>query len=167
MKSKINLLEQLKPLPHFSKATIYQLGIQLGLKETTLKTYVSRFLKYKEILQLKKGLYVSNDFFDKNHGDISYVFYLANILRQPSYISSWAALQYYNLATEAIYSITSVTPKVTRSYRQKLVILLISQSKKTCSRTFYWLTINSNSLSPRQLKPCLIYYTSEPISFAA
>jgi predicted transcriptional regulator of viral defense system len=119
MKSKINLLEQLKPLPHFSKDTIYQLGTQLGLKETTLNTYISRFLKYKEILQLKKGLYVSNDFFEKNHDDISYSFYLANVLRTPSYISSWAALQYYNLATEAIYAITSVTPKVTRNYQTK------------------------------------------------
>lgn len=119
MKSKINLLEQLKPLPHFSKNTIYQLGIQLGLTETTLNTYVSRFLKYKEILQLKKGLYVSSDFFEKNHGNISYIFYLANILRQPSYVSSWAALQYYNLATEVIYAITSVTPKVTRNYQTK------------------------------------------------
>ncbi|HWW42902.1 hypothetical protein, partial [Pedobacter sp.] len=33
--------------------------------------------------------------------------------------SSWAALQYYNLATESIHSITSVTPKVTRDYQTK------------------------------------------------
>jgi len=76
-------------------------------------------LRYKEILQLKKGLYVSNDFFEKNRTDVSYSFYLANIIRTPSYISSWAALQYYNLATEVIHSITSVTPKVTRNYRTK------------------------------------------------
>ena len=119
MKSKKNLLEQLKSLPHFNKNTVYQLGKQLGLKNTTIDTYISRFLKYKEILQLKKGLYVSADFFEKNRTDISYSFYLANILRTPSYVSSWAALQYYNLATEAIHSITSVTLKVTRDYQTK------------------------------------------------
>jgi predicted transcriptional regulator of viral defense system len=119
MKSKNNLIEQLKPLPHFSKNTVYQLGIQLGLKDKTVDTYISRFLKYKEIYRLKNGLYVSADFFDKNKNDISYSFYLANILRTPSYVSSWAALQYYNLTTEAIHSITSVTQKVTREYQTK------------------------------------------------
>src|SRR3990167_4679935 len=108
MKSKSNLIEQLKTLPYFTKNTVYQLGIQLGLKDSTVDTYISRFLKYKEIYRLKNGLYVSADFFDKSKNDISYSFYLANIIRAPSYISSWAALQYYNLATEAIHSVTSV-----------------------------------------------------------
>src|SRR3990170_7083557 len=119
MKSKNNLLEQLKSLPHFSKSTVYQLGKQLGLKDGTVDTYISRFLKYKEIIWLNKGLYISTDFFEKNKNDISYSFYLANVIRTPSYVSSWAALQYYNLTTEAIHSVTSVTPKVTRDYRTK------------------------------------------------
>jgi predicted transcriptional regulator of viral defense system len=119
MKSKNNLLEQLKTLPHFSKNSVYQLGKQLGLEDSTVNTYISRFLKYKDIYRLKNGLYVSADFFDKNKNDISYSFYLANVIRTPSYISSWAALQYYNLATEAIHSITSITPKVTREYQTK------------------------------------------------
>lgn len=119
MKSRKNLLEQLKSLPHFEKITVYQLGIQLGLRGTTFDTYISRFLKYREIIQLKRGLYVSADFFEKNKNDVSYSFYLANVIRTPSYVSSWAALQYYNLTTEAIHSVTSVTPKVTREYRTK------------------------------------------------
>ena len=119
MKSKKNLLEQLDNLPHFTKSTIYQLGSQLRLKNSTVNTYISRFLKHKEILPLKRGLYISANFFAKNKGDISYPFYLANVIRTPSYVSSWAALQYYNLTTEAIRSITSVTPKVTRDYETK------------------------------------------------
>lgn len=120
MKSKINLLEQLKPLPHFRKNTVSQIGLRMGLKKTTVETYISRFLKYKEILALRNGLYVTTDFFEKNKNDISYLFYLANITRPPSYVSTWAALQYYNLTTEAIYSITSVTLKTTRNYKTKL-----------------------------------------------
>lgn len=120
MKSKKNLLEQLKYLSYFSKNTVYQLGKQLGLKDSTVKTYISRFLRYKEIIQLKNGLYMTTDFFEKNKNDVSYSFYLANIIRTPSYVSSWTALQYYNLTTEAIYSVTSVTPKVTRDYQTKV-----------------------------------------------
>lgn len=119
MKSKNNLLERLKTLPHFGKDAVYQLGLQLGLKDSTIDTYISRFLKHKEIYSLKNGLYVSADFFDKNRNDISFSFYLANIIRTPSYVSSWAALQYYNLTTEAIRSVTSVTLKVTRDYQTK------------------------------------------------
>ena len=119
MKSKKNLLEQLKSLSYFNKDAVRQLGRQLGLTDFTVDTYISRFLKYKEIVRLKKGLYVSADFFEKNRTDISYSFYLANIIRTPSYVSSWAALQYYNLTTEAIHAITSVTSKVTRDYQTK------------------------------------------------
>jgi predicted transcriptional regulator of viral defense system len=119
MKSKKNLLEQLKPLPYFGKNTLYQLGKQLGLKDASINTYISRFLKNRDIALLMRGVYVTSDFFEKNRTDISYSFYLANILRRPSYVSSWAALQYYDLATEAIHSITSVTLKVTREYRTR------------------------------------------------
>jgi predicted transcriptional regulator of viral defense system len=119
MKSIRNLLEQLKPLPRFTKSAVHQFGEQLGLKNATVDVYISRFLKSKEIFQLKKGLYVTADFFNKNKDDASYSFYLANVIRTPSYVSSWAALQYYDLATEAIHSVTSITPKVTRHYETK------------------------------------------------
>ncbi|MBI2047503.1 MAG: hypothetical protein HYT27_00020, partial [Parcubacteria group bacterium] len=120
MKSKNNLLEQLKNLPYFSKDTVRQLSSQLGLKDTTATVYISRFLKYKEIFKLRRELYISADFYNKNKADISYPFYLANILRRPSYVSSWTALQYYNLTTEAIHGITSVTQKSTRTYDTKI-----------------------------------------------
>ena len=137
MKSSKNLIEQLKSLPYFSKKTIYQLGGQLGLKNTTIDTYISRFLKHREIIQLKKGLYVATDFFNKNRGDISYSFYLANILRTPSYVSSWTALQYYNLTTESIYTITSITPKVTRSYKTKAGTFAYQSIQKELFSDFY------------------------------
>jgi predicted transcriptional regulator of viral defense system len=130
MKSSKNLIEQLKLLPYFSKKTIHQLGKQFGLKNVSVDTYISRFLKRKEIIQLKKGLYVAADFFNKNRGDISYSFYLANILRTPSYVSSWTALQYYNLTTESIYTITSITPKVTRTYKTKAGTFAYQSVKK-------------------------------------
>ncbi|MFA6711549.1 MAG: hypothetical protein WCS33_02395 [Candidatus Caldatribacteriota bacterium] len=119
MKSTENLIEQLKALPYFDKTSIRQLGKQLGIADTTIDTYISRFLRRKEIVQLKNGLYVPADFLNKNRGDLSYSFYLANILRKPSYVNSWTALQYYNLATESIYTIISITPKVTRTYKTK------------------------------------------------
>lgn len=115
MKSKSNLLIQLENLPYFNRETMYSLGIKLGLKEGSIKTYISRFLKSREIYKMN-NVYVSRTFFDKNKSNISYSFYLSNLIRQPSYISSWTALQYYNLTTESIYGFTAVTLKVTRNY---------------------------------------------------
>ena len=137
MKSRKNLLEQLKSLPHFSKSTVYQLGKQLGLKDGTVDTYISRFLKYKEIIWLNKGLYVSTDFFEKNKNDISYSFYLANVIRTPSYVSSWAALQYYNLATEAVHSVTSVSLKATRDFETKAGNFSYQSIKKDLFSDFF------------------------------
>ena len=119
MKSSSNLLEGLKALPHVRKDSVLQLGTHLGLSRSTIDTYISRFLKRRQLLQLKKGVYVSADAFGKNRQDASYLFYLANVLRTPSYVSSWAALQYYDLTTEAIQTVTSVTPKITRTYQTK------------------------------------------------
>ncbi len=136
MKSKKNLLEQVKPLPYFSKDSLFQLGKQLGLADTTLDTYISRFLKNKEILQLKNGLYISADFFGKNRSNISYSFYLANIIRTPSYISSWSALQFYNLTTEVIHTVTSVTRKVTKSYETKAGIFTYQSIKEDLFSNF-------------------------------
>ena len=130
MKYREILLEQLKKQPYFNKKAIYQLGEQYGLKNTTVDAYISRSLKRKDIVPLKNGLYVSANFFDTNSGDISYSFYLANIIRTPSYISSWTALQYYNLTTESIHTITSITPKVTRSYETKAGNFIYQTIKK-------------------------------------
>ncbi len=120
MKQTRNILEQLKSLPYFTKDEIWQLGSQHGIAPSTVNTFISRSLKRKDIYSLKKSFYITADFYEKNKGKTPYLFFLANVLRKPSYISSWSALQYYNLATEGIRSITSVTPKVTRSYNTKI-----------------------------------------------
>ncbi|MDO8499213.1 MAG: hypothetical protein Q7S66_00965 [bacterium] len=136
MKYREILLEQLKTLPYFSKKTIHQLSEQYGLKSTTVDSYISRSLKYKDIISLKNGVYVTADFYDKNKNDISYSFYLANILRTPSYISSWTALQHYNLTTEAIHTVISITPKVTRSYETKAGNFVYQNLKKNLFSNF-------------------------------
>jgi predicted transcriptional regulator of viral defense system len=120
MKYRVNLFEQLKSQPYFEKRAIQQLSEQYGLKSTTVDTYISQTLKRKEIIALRRGLYVTADFYNRHKGDISYHFYLANVIRRPSYVSSWTALQYYNLATEVIHSTASVTTKSTRNYTTKV-----------------------------------------------
>jgi len=122
MKGKKNLIEKLKSFSYFNKTTIHRLNEEMGfgLKKTTIDTYISRLLKYKDIIPLKRGLYIPTSFYNENKTNTSYLFFLANIIRKPSYVSSWTALQYYNLTTEVIHTIHSITPKVTRKYKTKI-----------------------------------------------
>src|SRR3989339_1332196 len=104
-KAKKNLLEEIKVLSHFDKKRIFSLAKNTqtyNLKNSTIDTYISRFLKNKDIISLKRGLYVSSVFYNANKHNTSYLFYLSNVLYKPSYVSSWTALQYYNLTTEII-----------------------------------------------------------------
>ncbi len=119
MKHRSVIFEQLKSQPYFEKQAIRQLGEQYRLKSATLDAYISQAIRHREIIPLRKGLYLSADFFNANKNDISYIFYLANILRRPSYVSSWTALQFYDLTTELIHTTTSVTSKVTRDYKTR------------------------------------------------
>ena len=136
MKRKSNLLEKLKKLSYFDNKTIHSLGKSLDLETNSIKTYISRFLKYKEIIQLKNGLYISSEFFYNNKKDISYYFYLSNVLYPPSYISSWTALQYYNLTTESIYPMTAVSSKTSRNFENKIGTFSYNSIKKDLFNDF-------------------------------
>ena len=132
-KARSNLPEELKSLPYFNKDRIFTLGKNektYNLTDSTINTYISRSLKSKDIISLRNGLYVSADFYNENKSNIAYIYFLANIIRKPSYISSWTALQYYNLTTEVIHTITSVTPKVTRDYKTKVGTFYYQSIKK-------------------------------------
>lgn len=120
MKYREVIIEQLKNQPYFTKQAVFQLAEGYSIKKSTINSYIVRSLACKDIIQLKRGVYVTTDFYTKNKINNSYIFYLANILRSPSYVSSWAALQYYDLVTEAIYGVTSITQKVTRKYETKI-----------------------------------------------
>lgn len=113
------IINKLKLLPFFTKKDILALSRQFGIKAETVATYISRSLARKGIISLKNGMYITTDFYNQHAGDISYTFYLANVLRSPSYVSSWSALQYYDLAIEAIGTVTSVTTKHTRTHNNR------------------------------------------------
>lgn len=136
MKYREVLVEQLKTTPYFTKEAVSQLGGQYGIKGATIDSYVTKSLACKDFLPLKRGLYITSDFYNRNKGDISYTFYLANILRRPSYVSSWTALQYYNLTTEIIHTVTSITPKITRSYVTKTNTFTYQSIKKDLFSNF-------------------------------
>jgi len=119
-------------LPYFNKFT---LGEILGKKGENLNYWVKTLLKKGEIIALKKGLYVSRLYLlslAKNPGlKESYLEYLANIIRYPSYISLEYALAKYGLIPEGVYAITSITTKSGRVYKNKLGVFIYKNIKES------------------------------------
>ena len=111
----------MEQLPYFNKIT---LGEILGKKGENLNYWIKRLLEKGEIIALKKGLYVSRLYLLslKKNPDLKekYLEYLANIIRYPSYISLEYALAKYGAIPEGVYTVTSVTLKSTRVFRNEL-----------------------------------------------
>ena len=73
----------------------------------------NRLCEAKEIIRLKRGLYVVNpEISDKKVNE----FLIANHLYGPSYVSKQSALRFYGLIPERVYEITSMTTRLAKSY---------------------------------------------------
>ena len=74
---------------------------------------ITRLIKNKEILRIKKGLYVLGE----QHSQVPfYKETLANLIYGPSCISLEYALSYYGLIPEKVLNITSVTPNRNKKF---------------------------------------------------
>ncbi len=107
--------------PFFTKAHLRGEVNKFSIPDSTFNSYIYKALREGEIISLKRNYYVTRNFYDSHKTDMSYLFSLANILLQPSYISLQSALQYYGLFAEAVnYAITSVTIKLPRKFENRL-----------------------------------------------
>lgn len=74
---------------------------------------ISELEKAKEIIRLKRGMYVVNPTVS---GKLLSTELIANQLYGPSYISLQSALRYYGLIPETVYTMRSMTVKHTRCF---------------------------------------------------
>lgn len=75
---------------------------------------IKYWLKQKKIISLKKGLYILADKYRQANNKAGYLEYIANQLVQPSYLSVEYVLAKYQILTEAVNAITSMTSKTGR-----------------------------------------------------
>lgn len=114
--NQLTKLTALKNAPLFNRRTLQRV---LNIGDEALNANIKRWLKKGELVQLKRGSYVIKDYYLMIPNKQNYVEWIANKLKEPSYISMEYVLQKYNLLSEAVYSITSVTIKKTGSYLNK------------------------------------------------
>jgi len=111
------ILPELNKLPYFKTSNL--VALLPRLKRTSIYCKITRWYKKGIIIKLKKGFYTTKEY-DKEHGtDVNYLYYLANVLRYPSYVSGAFVLQNNAVLTDVTFPITSITTKTTRKYYSK------------------------------------------------
>jgi predicted transcriptional regulator of viral defense system len=94
-----------------------------GVSRSACRQFLTRHSKKDFITKLRAGLYSLAD-----NPPSEYL--IANKLYQPSYISLECALSYYGIIPEAIYTITSVTPKATRKFEAQDLLYTYRKIKR-------------------------------------
>jgi len=110
--SGIKYQEELEALPFFNKK---QAGMLIGKQAKNLDKKLEQLTKMGYLLSFKKGLYTTSVYYEKNN-DSEFMEYIANSLRQPSYISLEYILARENMIPEMVYIVTSITTKTSRNY---------------------------------------------------
>lgn len=125
---QVNKLKNLENLSYFGKSAISQ---YIDIKPESLSVDINRWIKEGVLIQLKKGLYTTSNYFERVNNKSLYLEFIANKLRTPSYLSLEYVLQKYSILSEAVYSITSITTKAGRSYNNTLGLFLYRNIKES------------------------------------
>ena len=124
--NQINKLRQLNTASFFNKETLSRV---IESEDDALSANIQRWLKKGNLIQLKKGLYVTKEYYQSLGDKQAYSEFLANILKKPSYLSCEYVLQKYSILTESVFAITSVSRKKTRSYQNNFGTFVYSNIK--------------------------------------
>jgi predicted transcriptional regulator of viral defense system len=108
----INLLEKVSELPAF---TIKFLAAGEDLNQVRLQ--ISRWVQDGKVIRIHKGLYTLAEPYRKVNPDS---FYIANALKNASYVSLQSALSWYGMIPEFVPSVTSITTGRTQTIETPL-----------------------------------------------
>ncbi len=110
---KRDLLRSFEHIPYFSLEAFKQIaGIQ---SPHTARTLLYRWAKAGHILMLKRGLYMTRQFYERHEKDEAFSMALSAILLPQSYVSLEFVLQQGNLLTEVTCPVTCITIGNTRT----------------------------------------------------
>lgn len=89
----------------------YLKSVLSGYKNPRVK--INDMLQKKEVIRVKKGLYILGELYSKNH---CYRETLSNLIYGPSYISLEYALSFYGMIPERTETVTAITSKRNKIY---------------------------------------------------
>ena len=113
-------LSSLDSFPYFTIEAVKQLLGDESVAAGTIQTALYRWMKAGQIIQLKKGVYMTRRFFEQHRADADFAPMVSAILIPQSYLSLEYILQRNAILTEMTYPVTAVTLKQTRVFENKL-----------------------------------------------
>lgn len=116
-------LEKLDYLPYFTIQAANQIA---GTSLQATRQLLSRQERTGKIIRLKRGYYMSREYWLMHKNDLDFMAMTAAILQPQSYLSGAWVLQKYGVMTEGIYSVTAVTTKHTRVITNKIATFYFS-----------------------------------------
>ena len=137
---QVDQLKSLEALPYF---TITGLKQTLNIAESStqqVRENLSRWVKKGHVIRLKKGVYMSRQFYERHQNQAAFRPAVSAIITPQSYVSLEYILQRAGGITEVTYPITAVTRKNTRqiendlgtfSYRHIKALLYTGFSQET------------------------------------
>jgi predicted transcriptional regulator of viral defense system len=112
--SQLKKLNKISNLSYFNTTTLKLIYPELS--QNSLYANIKRWIKKGELIQIKKGMYVTKEYLDNTRDISSYKEFLANRIKYPSYLSLEYILQKYSILSESVYAYTSVTLKKKKEY---------------------------------------------------
>jgi len=174
-------IEQLKPLERIPYFTISGFKQVLNAKEEDnqrIRETLWRWAKKGHIIRLKKGVYMTRQFYELHQSDVSFRSAVSTILLPQSYVSLEYVLQRAGVLTDVTYPITAVTQKNTKRIDNPLGSFLYRHIKSVLYTGFnqgslYGMVFNKASVAkalfdyfyfrplPRRLRTNKIILTEE------
>lgn len=126
--NQLNNLSKLNPASFFNKETLQKV---IRVSDNTLYSNIKRWLKTGDLIQLKRGVYVNKIYISNLDNKDSYIEFIANNLKKPSYLSGEYVLQKYGMLTESVFAVTSASLKKTQSYNNDFGTFIYSNIKES------------------------------------
>lgn len=137
--SQLESLFLLENKPYLTKPEVTLL---LQKKGKNLDKKISQLLKKGYLISLKKGLYTTKQYIEKQIPQSRE--FLANAQYYPSYLSLEYVLQKEGLIPEAVYTYTSITLKPTQIFTNRLGTFIYRTIKKTLFTGYQLVRYNEN-----------------------
>lgn len=112
--NQLKKLSKISNLSYFGTNTLSLIYPELS--KNSLYSNIKRWIKRGDLIQIKKGMYVTKEYVINVQDKSSYKEFLANKIKYPSYLSMEYVLQKYSILSDAVYAYTCVTLKSKNTY---------------------------------------------------
>lgn len=100
------LLSKLGGLPYFGNADVAQI---LGREEAEVKQILLRYIAQNRILRIKRGFYMTREFYLSNKNDFDFMGMVASVIAPKGYLSTEYVLYNHGVMTEVVMAYTGMT----------------------------------------------------------